>query len=55
MRRTQPLHPVSWPMKIEQRGGRFIAVVAVARKLAGILFALWRYGSTYDPNRGREA
>ena len=56
LRRTRPLHPVcQWAMKIEQRRGRFVAVVAVARKLAGILFALWRDGSTYDSNRGLQA
>jgi transposase len=53
LRRTQPLHAIcQWATKIEQRRGRFIAVVAVARKLAGILFALWRDGSTYDSKRG---
>jgi transposase len=53
LRRTRPLHPIcQWAAKIEQRRGRFIAVVAVARKLAGILFALWRDGSTYDAKRG---
>lgn len=53
LRRTRPLHPISqWATKIEQRRGKFIATVAVARKLAGILFALWRDGSTYDATRG---
>lgn len=57
LRRTRPLHPISqWATKIEQRRGKFIATVAVARKLAGILFTLWRDGSTYDASRGmREA
>jgi transposase len=53
LRRTRPLHPISQSVtKIEQRRGKFIATVAVARKLAGILFALWRDGSTYDASRG---
>ena len=30
---------------IEKRRGKFIAIMAVARKLAGILFALWRDGT----------
>jgi transposase len=50
-RRLRPLDPISqWAQQIEQRRGKFIATVAVARKLAGILFALWRDGSTYEPN-----
>ena len=27
-----------------------IAVVALARKIAGIMFAIWRDGSVYRPN-----
>ncbi len=34
---------------VEQRRGRHIAVVALARKLAGIMFAVWRDGTEYDP------
>jgi len=49
-RRRRPLDPVSrWAHEIEKRRGKFIATVAVARKLAGILFALWRDGSKYEP------
>ena len=52
LRRTRPLHPIcQWAAKIEQRRGKFIATVALARKLAGILFAIWRDGSAYDANR----
>jgi transposase len=40
-----------WAEKIEARRGKFIAVVALARKLAGILFALWRDGTTYRPSK----
>ena len=51
LRRLRPLDPISrWAAQIEQRRGKFVATVAVARKLAGILFALWRDGSTYEPN-----
>ncbi len=50
-RRLRPLDPISrWAAQIELRRGKFIATVAVARKLAGVLFALWRDGSTYEPN-----
>lgn len=51
LRRTRPLDPISvWATAIGQRRGKFIATVAVARKLAGVLFALWRDGSRYAPN-----
>lgn len=40
-----------WSADVEQRRGRRVAVVALARKLAGILFAIWRDGSVYDPAR----
>jgi transposase len=51
LRRLRPLDPISqWAAQIEQRRGKFVATVAVARKLAGILFALWRDGSSYEPN-----
>jgi transposase len=51
VRRSRPLDPISrWAAQIEQRRGKFVATVAVARKLAGILFAVWRDGSVYEPN-----
>lgn len=50
IRRLRPTDPISlWAMEIEKRRGKFVATVAVARKLAGILFALWRDGSHYEP------
>jgi hypothetical protein len=36
-------------MKIAARRGRARACVALARKLAGILFALWRDGTEFNP------
>lgn len=51
LRRSRPLDPISrWATQIEQRRGKFIATVAVARKLAGVLYALWRDGTRYEPN-----
>ncbi len=51
LRRTRPNDPMcKWADQIEQRRGKFIATVALARKLAGVLFALWRDGSVYEPN-----
>ena len=40
-----------WARGIEQRRGKFVATVALARKLAGILYALWRDGTSYQPGR----
>jgi transposase len=39
---------VRWANQIAQRRGRRIAVVALARKLAGILYAMWRDGTFYQ-------
>jgi len=36
-----------WAMRIALRRGKKIATVALARRLAGILYAMWRDGSTY--------
>lgn len=50
--RTQPDEPmVRWARKIADRRGIQIAIVALARKLAGILFAIWRDGSAYRAER----
>ena len=37
-----------WAAKIAERRGKRVAIVALARKLAGIMYALWRDGSDYD-------
>ncbi len=44
---TQALH--EWAMRIATRRGKAIAVVALARKMAGILFAIWRDGTEFNP------
>lgn len=50
MCRTQgPL--ATWARNIESRRGKFIAVVALARKLAGILFAMWRDKTAFTPSK----
>jgi transposase len=52
-RNTRPDDPmVIWSREVEKRRGKKVAVVALARKLAGILFALWRDQSVYDPLKG---
>ncbi len=40
-----------WALRIAQRRGKRIAVVALARKLAGILYVMWRDGRDFDPTR----
>jgi transposase len=46
--RYSPNEPmVRWANQIADRRGKFIAVVALARKMAGIMFALWRDSTTY--------
>lgn len=49
--KSQPLM-VQWSLEVEKRRGKCVAAVALARKLAGILYAIWRDGSAYDPQRG---
>jgi hypothetical protein len=41
---------VVWALEVAKRRGKRVAIVALARKLAGILFAMWRDGKDYDPN-----
>ncbi|MDX2051816.1 MAG: IS110 family transposase [Polyangiaceae bacterium] len=54
VRRFRPNDPISlWAQEIEKRRGKFIATVAVARKLAGILYAMWRDGSRYEPGHAQ--
>jgi transposase len=38
-----------WGHALSERRGKRIAVVAVARRLIGILWAIWRDGTVYDP------
>ena len=42
---------VQWSREVEKRRGKNIAVVALARKIAGILFAMWRDGTVFDRTR----
>jgi len=44
---TQALR--EWTERIARRRGLRVAVVALARELSGILYAMWRDGSAYDP------
>lgn len=42
---------VVWARQVSARRGPRIAAVALARRLAGVLWAMWRHGTTYDPKR----
>jgi transposase len=42
---------VHWTEGVAQRRGRKVAATALARKLAGIMFAVWRDGTTYRRTR----
>lgn len=42
-----------WAITIAARRGRRVAVVALARRLAGILFAMWRDGVPYEAGKIR--
>jgi len=54
MMRTQ--HPMlDWMKQIADRRGRHVAIVALARKIAGIMFAIWRDGTTYESKRSSRA
>lgn len=48
--RTRPNDPmVLWAKEVATRRGKPIAITALARKLAGILRALWVQNTVYDP------
>jgi len=37
-----------WATEVEKRRGKHVAIVALARKLAGILYAIWRDGTEFE-------
>ena len=43
----------AWALGIATRRGKRVAVVALARRLAGILYAMWRDGAAYDGRKVR--
>jgi transposase len=45
---------VAWAKRIGERRGKGIATVALARKIAGVLYALWRDGSSYEMARAAD-
>jgi hypothetical protein len=42
-----------WAQRIEVQRGKRVATVALARRLAGILFAMWRDRTSFEPRRIR--
>lgn len=46
---------VRWSVEVERRRGKHVAALALARKIAGILYALWRRGTIYNPFDGAAA
>jgi len=48
-RRAHGTHPMlAWVAEVEKRRGKRVAITALARKIAGILFAIWRDGTEYE-------
>jgi transposase len=43
----------TWALAITRRRGKKVAMVALARRLARILFAMWRDETEYHPSRIR--
>ena len=40
-----------WVEAVSERRGTRVAIVALARRLTGVLWAMWRDGESYDPKR----
>lgn len=56
MRNSRPNDPmVIWADRIAKRRGKRIAIIAMARKLAGVLYAMWRDETTYNPSKSADA
>ncbi len=52
MLRTRPNDPVVlWARGLAEKRGKRIAVVALARKMATILWSMWKHDRSYDPAR----
>ena len=51
--RCRPRDPmVLWAKQVASRRGTMMGITALSRKLAGIMFAIWRDGTTYDAEKG---
>jgi transposase len=53
--RVRPEDPApAWASRVAARRGRPIASVGLARKMAGILYAIWRDGTVYEPGHAAQ-
>lgn len=56
MWRARPNEPaVLWARAIAEKRGTRIAIVALARKIATVLYAVWKHDTPYDPSRAARA
>lgn len=56
MARTRPDDPlVKWFQAVADRRGKKIAIIALARKMAAILYAMWRDQTPYNPQKAAKA
>jgi transposase len=53
LRRAPESDMVKWALKVAEKRGKQKAAVALARKMSGVLFALWRDGTTFVPSRAQ--
>jgi transposase len=44
---------IQWSFEVEKRRGKKVAVVALARRLAGVLYAMWWHRKRYDRNHAK--
>jgi transposase len=52
MWRARPRDPaVQWARAIADKRGKRIAIVALARKLATVMWSMWKHGTLYEPTR----
>jgi transposase len=51
VRRTNDDPLMQWVRMVAERRGKRIAMVALARRLAGVLWAMWRRGTVYEAAR----
>lgn len=51
LRKASPDDPLRrWTEAVAERRGKRVAVIALARKLSGVLWAIWRDAAVYDPD-----
>lgn len=55
LRTKQPSHLRDWGLALAERVGRQKAVVALARKLASVLWSMWKHRRPYEPMYSRAA